>query len=125
LTGLAAGTYSVTVSAVNANGTGVASAAASATVTAVTPPAPAFKVIKMVGHAVPGKTVVAVIIGAGFYAQPRITSNVGGVRIGVSGDTGTALIIHITTGANVRRGVHTLHITLANGSSASVNYVTR
>jgi hypothetical protein len=127
LTGLAAGTYAVTVSAVNANGTGVASAAASATVTAVvvTPPTPTFKVIKMVGHAVPGKTVVAVIIGAGFYAQPRITSNVGGVRIGVSGDTGTALIIHITTGANVRRGVHTLHITLANGSSASVNYVTR
>jgi hypothetical protein len=126
LTGLAAGTYSVTVSAVNANGTGVASAAAPATVTAVvvTPPT-IFKVIKMVGHAVPGKTVVAVIIGTGFYAQPRITSNVGGVRIGVSGDTGTALIIHITTGANVRRGVHTLHITLANGSSASVNYVTR
>jgi hypothetical protein len=125
MSGLAAGTYAVTVSAINAVGTGAASAAAPATVTAAVPPASVFRVIKMVGHAVPGKTVVAVIIGAGFYAQPRIVSNVGGVRIGVSGDTGTALIIHITTGANVRRGVHTLHITLANGSSASVNYVTR
>jgi hypothetical protein len=71
----------------------------------------------MVGHAVPGKTVVAVIIGRAFYGQPTVTSNVGGVRVGVSGDTGTALIIHITTARSVRRGVHTFTVTLADGTS--------
>jgi hypothetical protein len=127
ISGLAAGTYAVSVSAINANGTGAA-AAASATVVAtvvIPPPAPTFRVIKMIGHAVPGRTVLAVLVGRAFYGQPTVRSNVGGVRVGVSGDTGTVLIIHITTARSVRRGVHTFTVTLADGTSGRVNYVTR
>jgi hypothetical protein len=41
--------------------------------------------------------------------------------VGVSGDTGKLLTIHVTTKKGVA-GEHTFTVTLANGKSAKVNY---
>jgi hypothetical protein len=73
------------------------------------------------GSAKSGKTSTLTISGTGFYGQPKITSNAAGTKVGVAGDTGKLLTIHVTTKKGVA-GEHTFTVTLANGKSAKVNY---
>ena len=87
----------------------------------VKPPA-VFKVFRVFGVAYVGKTVTIKISGSAFYGQPRITSNVAGVKAVVSGDTGSVLTVRVTASPTSPRGVHTFTVTLANGKSATVNY---
>ena len=94
--------------------------------TAPVPPKPVvFKVFRVFGVAMVGKTVTIKISGSGFYAQPKITSNVAGVKAVVSGDTGTVLTVRVAVAANSPRGVHTFTVRLANGKAATVNYNTK
>lgn len=81
-----------------------------------------FKVIRCVGYALTGTTRTMTILGTGFYGQPRVTSSVGGVRVGVVHDSGSALTIRVTTSARTPRGIHVFTVTLANGKSASLKY---
>jgi hypothetical protein len=127
---LPAGAYTVTVTAINANGAGSTSSPAAATVKAPAPtptptPAPPFKVIRVVGHAVPGATVNIDIIGSGFYAAPRIISNDPGTHAVVTRDLRNVLVVRITALKSTPVGMHTLRVILANGKSATVNYITR
>ncbi len=85
------------------------------------PPKPAFHVSKVHGAAVSGKTVTLTITGTGFYGQPKIKSSAAGTKAVVSGDTGKALTVHVTTKAG-QSGWHTFTVTLANGKSGKVNY---
>lgn len=89
---------------------------------APTPVVKTFKVIRCVGYAMTGKTMTMTILGTGFYGQPRVMSSVGGVRVGVLHDSGTALTIRVTTSAKTPRGIHVFTVTLANGKSASLKY---
>ena len=66
------------------------------------------------------RSVVTSIIGAGFYGQPRIYSNVGGTRIGVVRDTGRRLTIRASIAKGTPRGVHTFTLVFAHGESTSV-----
>ena len=87
------------------------------------PPKPVvFKVFRVYGVAWVGKTVTIKISGTGFYAQPKVTSNVAGVKAIVSGDTGTMLTVRVSAAANSPLGVHTFTVRLANGKSATVRY---
>lgn len=81
-----------------------------------------FKVIRCVGYALTGRTRTMTILGTGFYGQPRVTSNVAGVRVGVVHDSGTALTIRVTTSARTPRGIHVFTVRLANGMAASLKY---
>ena len=80
--------------------------------------------VRLTGAIIVGRTAVAIILGTGFYGQPRITSSAPGTRVGVSGDTGTRLTIHVTVREGTPRGMYTFTITLANGRSCKINYRT-
>lgn len=82
----------------------------------------AFKVFRVFGVAFVGRTVTIKISGTGFYGQPKVTSNVGGVKAIVSGDTGKVLTVRVTASATTPRGVHTFTVRLANGKSGTVRY---
>jgi len=69
-----------------------------------------------------GKSVLTTITGTGFYGQPRITSNVGGTRVGVLHDTGHVLRIRVTVAATTPRGVHTFTIVFLHGQRTLVKY---
>jgi len=81
---------------------------------AATPPPPKkpvpFRVIRVVGHAVVGRTVSVTIIGSGFHGQPHITSSAPGTRAIVSHDTGTRLTVRVTTRATTAPGVKTFTV---------------
>jgi len=81
---------------------------------AATPPPPKkpapFRVIRVVGHAVAGRTVSVTIIGSGFHGQPHITSSAPGTRAIVSHDTGTRLTVRVTTRATTAPGVKTFTV---------------
>ena len=74
------------------------------------------------GSAVVGKTVTVTISGAGFYGQPKITSNEAGTKAVVSHDSGKLLTVRVTVKAGSRTGEHTFTIRLANGKTAKANY---
>ena len=112
------------VTLTNADGSTVTFALNGGSAPVVKPPV-AFKVFRVFGVAMVGKTVTIKISGTGFYAQPKITSNVAGVKAVVSGDTGTVLTVRVSVAANSHVGVHTFTVRLANGKTGRVNYNTK
>ncbi|HQU26637.1 MAG TPA: IPT/TIG domain-containing protein [Acidimicrobiales bacterium] len=117
----AAGTSDVTLVVTNPDGGTATSATVLPAQTA--PPKPTFHVSAVHGVARHGKTVTLLIVGTGFYGQPKITSNAKGVRAVVAKDNGKVLTVRVTTPMNVR-GWHTFTVRLANGKSGKVNYRT-
>ncbi|MBW4077369.1 MAG: hypothetical protein HIU84_02405 [Acidobacteria bacterium] len=113
----------------NADGGSATSATVLAAATAVKPPVVSNGMFTKVanGHALVGHTVIINILGGGFYGQPRITSNVPGVKAIVSRDSGKVLVVRVTIAAtNTRaRGWHTFTIRRADGKIARVNYLTK
>jgi hypothetical protein len=85
-------------------------------------PKPAIKAVKVVSAVWTGKTTTTHIIGSGFYGQPKITSNVGGTKVSVSGDSGTVLTIHVAVAKTSPRGVHTFTLQFKNGEVVRVKY---
>jgi hypothetical protein len=77
---------------------------------------------KVHSDAIIGRTVRLAITGHGFYAQPRVTSNDRGTRVGVQHDYGNLIIVKVTTPANSRPGHYTFTIRDANGKTCRVNY---
>jgi hypothetical protein len=82
-----------------------------------------FNVVGVHGSAVAGRTVRITISGTGFYGQPKITG-IAGTKFGVIKDTGTLLVVHVTTKKTVTKGEHPLTVKLANGMSARAFYNT-
>ena len=76
------------------------------------------------GRAHLGKTSKLTVSGVAFYGQPRVTSNDPGVRVGVAGDNGKLLTLHVTSKKTSKTGVHTLTITFKNGEATHVKYNT-
>ncbi len=74
------------------------------------------------GVALTGHTVTVVVIGTGFYGQPKITSNAKGTKAVVFKDFGTVLHVHVTATSKSGKGWHTFTIRLANGKTCKVNY---
>ena len=115
----AASTTPVTLVVTNPDGGTAVSAPILSATSVVTPPA--FKVLRVVGVAAAGRTVRIALVGSGFYAAPRVTSNVAGSRVRDVADSGRVLRLLITTPARVR-GAHVLTIRLANGKTARIGY---
>jgi len=80
------------------------------------------KAIRMGSPVWTGTSVITTIIGRGFHGQPRITSNVGGTRVGVLHDSGNTLTIRVTVARGTPRGVHTFTIVFAHGQRTTVKY---
>ena len=127
-TGCTVSGNSLTVSSV---GTCIVTAtkAASTTNQAISSPAtpvkfsvPGPKATHVIGAAWVGRTVTIKIVGTGFYGQPRVISNVAGVKALVTGDSGTLLTVRVTVKVDVKTGVHTFTVILANGKRTSVKF---
>ncbi len=78
--------------------------------------------VRTVGPVWTGKVSTVRVTGTGFFGQPKVTSNVAGVKVGVSHDTGRILTLVVHTPKTARRGVHTFTITFSNGATTSVKY---
>ena len=78
--------------------------------------------VRTVGPVWTGKVSTVRVTGTGFFGQPKVTSNVPGVKVGVSHDTGRILTLVVHTPKTARRGVHTFTITFSNGATTSVKY---
>lgn len=117
----AAGTSDVTLVVTNPDGGTATSATVLPAQTA--PPKPTFHVSAVHGVARHGKTVTLLIVGTGFYGQPKVTSNAKGVRAVVTKDNGKVLTVRVTTPMNVR-GWHTFTVRNPNGKTGKVNYRT-
>ena len=81
-----------------------------------------LRAIRMTSPVWTGRSVVTNILGAGFYGQPRVTSNVRGTRIGVEHDSGTRLTIRVIVAKSTPRGVHVFTIVFAHGQRVTVRY---
>ena len=117
----AAGSSDVTLVVTNPDGGTATSATVLPAQTA--PPKPTFHVSAVHGVARHGKTVTLLIVGTGFYGQPKVTSNAKGVRAVVTKDNGKVLTVRVTTPMNVR-GWHTFTVRNPNGKTGKVNYRT-
>ncbi len=96
------------------------------TVTAVTVPVTpaAPTALRVIGHAVAGRTVALSIAGSGFYGRPTVTSHVG-TNVTVSRDSGTKLSVKVAARARSRNGTFTFTITFADKAQCQVKYVQR
>jgi hypothetical protein len=72
--------------------------------------------------AIVGRTVRLAITGGGFYAQPRITSNERGTRIGVQHDYGNLLIAKVLVPGRSRHGRYIFTIRDPDGRTCRVSY---
>ena len=81
-----------------------------------------LRAIRMTSPVWTGRSVVTNILGAGFYGQPRVTSNARGTRIGVEHDSGTRLTIRVIVAKSTPRGVHVFTIVFAHGQRVTVRY---
>ncbi len=86
------------------------------------PPNPTATAVR--GDVVAGRTVTIAIDGTGFVGQPRVSSHPG-TRAVVVRDTGTVLIVRVTSAARSRNGTYTFTITLIDGDSCHVHYIQR
>jgi hypothetical protein len=99
--------------------------AVTTTTTAPRPKVCNLHATKFHGFAVVGRGMTRAITGACFYAQPRITSNEFGTRVGVFHDNGRVLVVRVTVRAGSKPGWHTLTIREPNGKQCKVNYLVR
>jgi hypothetical protein len=81
-----------------------------------------FFASKVTGFAIPGRSELLTVLGAGFYGNPNITSNEAGTRVGTVHDRGTSLVIRVIVKAGSRTGEHTLTIRFADGQTCKANY---
>jgi Putative Ig domain len=120
----ASGAFPFTVTMTDANAQ-IKTATLSLTVAAKAKTPPKFHAIRVAGYAVVGRTVQMVIVGVGFYGDPRVTSSDRGATVRVTHDHGNILVVRITTSFRSPRGWHTLTIRLANGDTSRVNYLVK
>jgi hypothetical protein len=94
-----------------------------ATTPPVTPPVttPAPLATSVSGYVVAGRTVQLAIHGEHFFGRPRVTSHVG-TNVVVTRDTGSVLIVRVSSRAHSRNGIFTFTITLSNGTTCQVRY---
>lgn len=97
------------------------------TTTTTVPPHPFcwFHAIRFNGVVLVGRSVTRTITGQCFYAQPRVTSDEPGTRIGVLHDNGRVLVVRVTVRAGSQPGWHTLTIREPNGKTCKVNYLVK
>ena len=116
-----AGTCTVTVTKA-ADATNAVAHSPATTVTFTGRSATAVKAIRTGSAVWTGKSVITTIIGRNFYGRPRITSNVGGTRVGVLHDSGNTLTIRVTVAKGTPRGVHTFIIVFAREQRTTAKY---
>jgi len=77
--------------------------------------------IRVIGHAVAGRTVTLSIPGTGFFGRPVVTSHSGTTTL-VTHDTGTRLDVLVSVRPRSRSGVFTFTLTFPNGRQCRVRY---
>jgi major membrane immunogen (membrane-anchored lipoprotein) len=121
---LAAGTYKTTGTVTDTTGD-KGTFAFTLTVVKPPPPPPAKPTATLVkGTVVAGRTVTIDIDGTGFNGRPKVTSHAGTTAL-VTRDTGTVLVVRVTSAAHSRNGTFTFTITLADGDTCRVHYIQR
>ncbi len=125
---LSPGTYHVTGTTTDPTGdegtfTFVLTVTKATTTPPVTPPVttPQPLATAVSGHVVAGRTVQLAIHGEHFVGRPRVTSHAG-TTVVVTRDTGSVLIVRVTSKAHSRNGVFTFTISFANDTSCQVRY---
>lgn len=88
----------------------------------VTPPTiPEPLATSVTGHVVAGRTVQLAIHGEHFVGRPRVRSHAG-TTVVVTRDTGSVLIVRVTSRVRSRNGIFTFTIVFSNDTSCQVRY---
>ena len=96
----------------------IAGSSAAATVSFVVP----FKVVRVAGVIMVGRTRTVTLVGSGFYGRPRIISNVRGLTARVARDTGTHLVVVVSVKPGASLGIRVLVVILGNGKRSAVRF---
>ena len=96
----------------------IAASSAATTVSFVVP----FKVVRVAGVIMVGRTRVVTLVGSGFYGRPRIISNVRGLSARVARDTGTHLVVVVSVKPGASLGIRVLVVILGNGKRSAVRF---
>jgi hypothetical protein len=121
----AAGAFAFTVTMTDANAQTKTASLSLTTVAATPPPKPKYHITRVGGYVVVGRWSHLVIVGVGFYGDPKITSNERGTIVRVAHDHGNYLDVLIRAPFGSGHGWHTLTVRLANGKTAKVNYLVK
>ncbi|MFZ1063197.1 MAG: hypothetical protein WAN30_06960 [Acidimicrobiales bacterium] len=81
--------------------------------------------LRFVGTTIAGRTVLATIVGTGFYGLPRIRSNAAGTTAVVTSDTGEQLHLRVSVARGTPSGLHTFTLVFAHGQRTLVLYPQR
>jgi hypothetical protein len=101
-------------------------AVSSAVTTVAFAPAPVtFRATRVNGVVWVGQTSIVSINGSGFYSKPTVTSNVARTGAVVIHDHGNLLVVRVRALPGTPTGWHVFTITLANGRSTRVRYLTK
>ena len=122
---LKAGTYTASGTTSDASGdTGTFSYAL--VVTGASPPIvkPAPRAERVVGIAVPGRTVILTILGKNFTGRPRVTGPAGTSAI-VLRATSTRLTLRVRERPTLRKGIYVLTMRFASGKISRIRYRVR
>ena len=122
---LAAGNYTASGTTSDASGdTGTFTY--TLTVTGTPPPVrkPAPRATRLVGYAIPGRTLLVTILGKNFTARPRIIGHAGTVATAVR-VTSTRIVVRLREVKGARHGTYRLIIQFASGKRTSVRYSVR
>ncbi|MHB8379788.1 MAG: hypothetical protein ACYDB2_07715 [Acidimicrobiales bacterium] len=96
----------------------IATTSAATTVSFIVP----FKVVRVAGVIVVGQTRTVTLVGTGFYARPRIISNVRGLTSRVVRDTGSHLVVVVSVKPGAPLGIRVLVVILGNGKRSLVRF---
>ena len=98
--------------------THISGSSAAATVSFIVP----FKVVRVAGVIIVGRTRIVTLVGSGFYGRPSIISNVRGLTSRVIRDTGTHLVVVVSVKPGAPLGTRVLVVILRNGKRAAVRF---
>lgn len=89
------------------------------------PPVSILSATRVIGSPDAGKTVTVTIVGTDFYGKPTIKSSDKGTKAVVVGDSGTRLKVKVTAAKTTHKGVATFTITVSDGTSVRVKYISK
>ena len=84
-----------------------------------------YRVYRVYGAALTGRTVRIAMTGVGFFGRPTIRSSAPGTSTLVLKDHGNWMLVRVTVSRFTARGEHTFTVILPNGKTARVNYLQR
>jgi uncharacterized repeat protein (TIGR02543 family) len=88
-------------------------------------PRPSPHAIRLIGTITSGQTQNVTIVGTNFTSTSKVASNERGTTVRVLNVTSTRVAVHVVVKKGVRPGPHSFKLTLRDGASCTLRYVSK